>query len=272
VNQDLRAARTVLGYLADADLLAHVSHDDLRRALKRLPMVLERPDYLKGEELRALIEAALKHDEERFTETRTEHAGHVPPGSTARYHAIAPFVATMVLTGLRVGHAVELDWAGVGDHEIAPGGGSATKRPGIVDLEFVPALAELLQEMRPKNVRAGRVFRQLTAHGVDAALLRLVQRYGAPAGTTWQKLRRTCGCFLTNAPGIFGGASAYRSAAWLGHSMQVAEKHYIGVVRGIPREARTLEAAMGIEEVVQRVNESARARSIGAQPVFVKSA
>ncbi len=38
-------------------------------------------------------------------------------------------------------------------------------------------------------------------------------------GFGWQVLRRTCGTFLTNAPGIFGEASAYRSARQLGHSV-----------------------------------------------------
>ena len=42
-------------------------------------------------------------------------------------------------------------------------------------------------------------------------------------------------------------ASAYRSAKQLGHSVSIAERHYVDVMRGIPRDARTLEAAMQIE-------------------------
>jgi hypothetical protein len=45
------------------------------------------------------------------------------------------------------------------------------------------------------------------------------------------------------------------SARQLGHSVTVAEKHYLGVVRGIPREARTLEAAMQIEDLARQVGE-----------------
>ena len=33
----------------------------------------------------------------------------------------------------------------------------------------------------------------------------------------------------------------------LGHSVAVAERHYLGVHRGIRRDARSLEAAMGAE-------------------------
>lgn len=37
-----------------------------------------------------------------------------------------------------------------------------------------------------------------------------------------------------------------------------------GVLRGIPRDARTLEAAMGIEAEVERVVEAAKSRQAGA--------
>jgi hypothetical protein len=66
--------------------------------------------------------------------------------------------------------------------------------------------------------------------------------------------RHTTGTYLTNAPGIFGAASAYRSAKQLGHSVAVAEKHYLGLVRGISPAARTLEDAMGLREAGLRRN------------------
>jgi hypothetical protein len=59
-------------------------------------------------------------------------------------------------------------------------------------------------------------------------------------------LRSTCGTYLANS-NIFGGASAYREAKQLGHSVAIAEKHYLGVVHVDPA-AKTLEAAMGVEE------------------------
>jgi hypothetical protein len=83
---------------------------------------------------------------------------------------------------------------------------------------------------------------------------------GAPEGSNLQSLRKTCGTYLTNAPGIFGSASAYRSAKQLGHSVQVAEKYYVDVARGIRRETRTLEAAMQIEEQMKNVIEAAMIR------------
>ena len=104
----------------------------------------------------------------------------------------------------------------------------------------------LLAARRLATGGKGNVF-GLTRGTAEAARKRL-HEYGAPDAFNWQALRRTCGTYLTNAPGIFGGASAYRSASQLGHSVQVAEKHYVGVARGIRPDARTLEAAMQIEK------------------------
>jgi hypothetical protein len=82
--------------------------------------------------------------------------------------------------------------------------------------------------------------------------------YGAPERFTWQVLRSTTATYLTNAPGIFGASSAYRSAKQLGHSVTVAEKNYLDLLRGISPTARTVEAAMQIEaemrEIIARVS------------------
>jgi len=106
----------------------------------------------------------------------------------------------------------------------------------------------------------GSVF-GLSRGTAQAAAKRLTSEYGAPDAFTWQALRRTCGTYLTNAGGIFGAASAYRSAKQLGHSVQVAERHYVGLVRGIPASARTLEVAMQLEEVMGRVLDSVTSKS-----------
>lgn len=268
VNQELRATRTVLGYLRDLDLFPRLTHDDLRRALKRLPETEERIEFLKPAELKLLLQAAARHDEETFTETREEHAGEGRQriGTTHRYAPIAPFVAFVLLTGCRFDEALKLDWSQVDldalDHDGKPAGeihlsGAATKthKARTIGLEVSPALRTMVAAMRPENA-AGPVF-GVPRSTVEAAAKRLRAEYGAPA-FTWQTLRRTCGTYLTNAGGIFGAASAYRSAKQLGHSVAVAEKHYLGLVRGIPATAKTLEAAMGIELLL-------RPRSAGAE-------
>lgn len=257
VNRDLRSLRAVLGYLSELDLLP-LADGDLRRALKRLALTHEHIEYLRPNELHLLLEAALLHDADTYVETREEHAGpgRQRIGTTPKYDPIAPFVAFVLLTGCRFDEAIKLNWSQVDldalDHEGRPvgeirlaGADTKAKKARTIDLGVSPALRTLLAVMRPKDAK-GNVFGLSRATAVAAAK-RLRSEYGAPASFTWQALRRTCGTYLTNAPGIFGAASAYRSAKQLGHSVQVAEKHYLGLVRGIPPTATTLEAAMQVE-------------------------
>jgi integrase len=256
VNQELRSVRTVLGYLRDLDLLPRLTHDDLRRALKHLPLTMERAEYLKPAEIRKLLEAALRHDAETFDETREEHRGGGTTGRTPRYDAVAPFVAFVLITGMRFGEALALDWSQVDldafDHEgvvageiYLAGGNTKTHKARTVGLEVSPSLRKLLAASYLASGGKGRLF-SFTRATAEAAAKRLRKSYGAPERFSWQLLRSTCATYLTNAPGIFGAASAYRSAKQLGHSVQVAEKHYTGVLRGIPHDARTLDEAMGI--------------------------
>ncbi len=136
-------------------------------------------------------------------------------------------------------------------------------------LEVSPALRAVLAAMQLKSGGKGSVFR-LSAGAADAAAKRLKAEYGAPDTAGWQMMRRTCGTYLTNASGIFGAASAYRSAKQLGHSVQVAEKHYVDVARGIPRDARTLEAAMQIGEQMARIVDASEGAKPTVQPVHIR--
>lgn len=257
VNVDLRSVRTVLGYLRRLGLLPHVGLDDLSDGLKALSLEHERGSLLRTNELRALLGAALAHDADTFEATRSEHAGLGPKGSTPRYQPIAPMVATAILTGMRAGELVSLEWTQVDleSREIHLSAATKTKRARTIDLEVSPALVALLERVRPTPPR-GLVF-GFTPDGMKASAKRLV-KYGAPREWSWQTLRRTCGTFLTCAPGIFGAASAYRSARQLGHSVTIAERHYVGVVK-VPKEARTLEGAMEIGESLSSIARGAPA-------------
>jgi|GEM_PF-685052 len=290
VNRELRSIGAVLRYLRRLGFLPKLSSDDIDDGLRKLKAPPTRIKYLKPQELQQLMNAALKHDAETFAETRAEHSGDHAKGTTRKYEPIAPVIAAALITGLRVSHLLALDYSdidldalddnGKAVGEITPQGGSATKRTGLVGLEISPGLRRLLAAKKLQSGGRGKVFALTESEG-KAALKRLTTRrnddgktltYGAPSGSTWQAFRKTCGCYLTNAPGIFGSASAYRSARQLGHSVQIAERYYVNVVRGIPKSARTVEAAMQITKQVERVIEAVsslqprerRARQAGA--------
>lgn len=262
VNSELRAIGTVLTYVRRLGLLPKLGADGLTDALKKLESDQERLDFRKPAELRRLLEAALRHDAATFEATREEHAGKRPPRTTPRYKPIAPFVAAALVTGMREGELRGLEWKDVDlealDHDGRPvgeiyiGATSKTHRARTVGLEVSPGLRALLAAMKLRSAGKGNVF-GITRGEAKAAERRLRKDHGAAEGCGWQALRRTCETFLVNAPGIFGAASAYRAAKQLGHSVEVAERHYVGVVRGIQKDARTLEAAMQIENELARV-------------------
>ncbi len=269
VNRDLRSIKALLNQWRVAGLLQHVDSDVIGDTLKALPVPREQPEYLTPAKAENLLQAALRHDADVFEATREEHAGLRTPGTTSRYVPIAPFAAFLLLTGCRRGEALGLTWANVDldakdEHGRAVGEirlraeHTKTHRARTVGLEVSPALRALLAAMKLRAGHGAEVLHVFggrepyTADVVEAARRRLKSEYGAPT-FTWQVLRSTCATYLTNAPGIFGAATAYMSARQLGHSVAVAERSYLGVHRGIPREARTLEAAMQIEAVLGEV-------------------
>jgi len=245
VNVDLRSTKVLLGYLRRVGLLPKISRDDVTDRLRMFPTAHDAPAFLRPAQIRDLLNAAHAHDAETFKATRLEHAGQGEPGATRRYPPIAPLVLGALLSGMRFGELAGLDWSEVDldAGEIRLTSRTKTKRARSISLEVSPTLASVLTSLAgEKPPRSGSVW-GLTEEQIRAAAKRL-SKYGAPPGWTWQGLRRTCGTYLTNAPGIFGAASAYRSARQLGHSVTIAERHYLGVVK-VPKEATTLEAAMG---------------------------
>jgi integrase len=264
INMELRAARTMLGYLRRLGLLSRVTSDDLKDGLQRLPMSHDRVEYIKPHELRKLLEAALQHDSKCFEETRAEHAGLLPRGATTRYQPIVHLVALVMLTGMRAGEARDLKWDRV-DFEANEirlrGEDTKTGKPRDIDMAVSDALKELVDAQHELTGSKERVFHGMTKELAKSTVRRLVRDFGAPAKWSWQRLRRTTGTFLTCSPSIFGAASAYMSARQLGHGVAVAERHYLGVIKNIPTTATTLEAAMQVEDHMQRVIDAVKARA-----------
>lgn len=274
VNHELRPILAMLNRFRRLGLLAGITRDELGDSLKPLKVPRDKPDYLPSSKCRKLLEAALRHDAETFQETRAEHSGLGIPGETPKYQPIAPFVAFMLLSGCHVNEALALKWESV-DLEATDQDGkkvgeivlhaseTKTRQYRVIGLEVSPALGKLLASLKLRAGQREYVFGgtdPLPRTRIEAARKRLIKSFGAPR-FSWQNLRQTCGTFLSNAPGIFSSASVFRSAAQLGHSVQVAERHYLGVERGIPRNARTLEAAMQIEDLMRELTEHVQSAS-----------
>lgn len=263
VNRELRTMKTVLNALRKQGRLPQLDSDAIADNLHALRVEHNEPAYLRPNEIRKLIEACRRHDAETFVETRREHAGFGLVGSTPRYEPILPAVLFLLLTGMRRGEGLAVEWSHVDleavDREGAQAGeirlsGAMTKtgRSRCVYLEVSPALRRLLAEWKLRSGGAGRVLGGHTVNSLKSARARLLKEYGAPE-FDWQTLRSTCATYLTNAEGIFKAATVFMSARQLGHSVKIAEKHYLGVERSIPAGASTLEAAMRIDGLLREV-------------------
>jgi integrase len=263
INLKLRAVKTMVGHWRAHGLAARLTSDSIADALKAFPTPRPQAEFLTPAQVRKLLEAAVRHDEAMFDETRDEHAGRRQRGTTPRYRPIAQFTAFLLLTGCRRSEALGLTWSDVHLDAVDAQGtvvgeirlraeSTKTHQARTIGLEVSPALRTTLAAMK---LRAGRDAGQLHVFGgaepysvdlVEAARARLTEEFVAPK-FDWQMLRSTAATYLTNAPGIFGNATVFLSARQLGHSVMVAERHYLGVHRGIPKDAHTLESAMQIE-------------------------
>ncbi len=251
INQDLRAVRTILRYLCDCDLFARLTHDDIRRALKTVSGEVGEILFLNQSQCRQLLEAAIKHDSLKYKETAAEHRRQREIATTPKFGAMAPMAAFLLLSGLRISEAIGLTWQMVdvdaGELRL-PASLTKTKTGRTVLLDCCPSLWAYLRTIRPETPEPKQTVWNKTPGRCKRGQQRLLDN-GAPSFFTWHVARATCGTFLTNSPGIYGGASAYQSAQRLGHSVAVAEKSYLGKVRNISRDAATLEAAMGVEDL-----------------------
>lgn len=258
VNNRLRTVRIVLNAWRRIGLTPKLDGDAVRDSLPSVRAARSVPKFLRGPEVERVLRACLRHDADLYDMTREDRAAGRKPGEseTPRFEPMAAFTATLVLTGMRVGECRLLRWDQVDlpHGEIVLDTGTKTKTGRRIPLDVTPTLADLLGRMK---LQAGDALFVFGKKGYGETLLkrtlsRLRAKFGAPR-FTWQDLRRTCGTYLACSGGIYGSASAYMAARRLGHSIAVAEKHYLGAITDIPTDAKALEAALGVEGVMGQV-------------------
>lgn len=299
-NSYLKAVKACLHHLRRTGYLPHVgSAERITEALGGVRVPREAPELLTPAQLRRLLRAAIAHDGERFTITREENAGplgsarataaakarraeevaeegaetpDLPSGSTPRYAPVAPLCVFLLLSGCRISEALALEWDQVDLEALDAAGAKVgairvraeqSPRSGAarsIMLSVSPALRRLLTAMKLRAGGKGRLFSELSEARCKAALLRLEAR-GAPS-FGWHALRRLCGSYLVCSPGIFGSASVFLAAKQLGHSVEVAERHYLGNVTGIPHNVTALEDALGVAKLVELVHRQAGGEAV----------
>ncbi|MFN9332283.1 MAG: tyrosine-type recombinase/integrase [Planctomycetota bacterium] len=246
-NRYQAAVRAFLRWCSKRGLVPLLGGDAIRHGCEHAAEPPREIEFLRPPEARRVLLAAIEHD-----------ARPSAPRKAAR------MVLLLLLSGMRIAEAVDLDWSEVavdaGEIRV-PAARTKGKRARAVSFKEAPTLGLLLSTMREEAGRParGRVFPELSGATWQAAQMRMVARHGAP-GFTAHTLRRTCGTVLTNAPSIYGAASAWASARRLGHNVTIAEKHYLGHLGDIPPEARCIEDALGVRDVAEAIARGEAAR------------
>lgn len=254
VNQSMKPVRQMLVAAALAGRLVHLPSDFIKGALQRLKQPAPKPRCFTVPEIQAVLRAALDYD---VSESRPRTA---PP--------MAPVVATALLGGLRRGELATLlvrevlfDAPTAYDPRVTTGydlirlPGHKTKTGVDRDVllaPFSPLLGRLLRALCRGRLPNARVFRMgVVVMGDYAKRLRKPGR-GCPEGFCMKALRSTCATYQLPLPG-----HVKAKADRLGHTLAVAEAHYMAKHSGMPLEAPSLDAVMQCEaellEIIARV-------------------
>jgi integrase len=275
VNVELRAVHSLIVAWSRYEWTPELTRDAISDALRLCPVPSEEIEFLRPAKCRLVLRTALEHDRECFKETRREHAGKKEVGTTPRYAPIAPFVAVVMLSGMRRGEAIELTWGDVDlDDKILRLRATATKtkRARRFDMGALsPRLFELLRALyleastrrtpRTPPSPGARVFSNLTVDTVESTRRRMleadaerfaIERIGA---WSWQALRRTCATAIANMP----GAGPWAESKALGHSVVVSERLYADRMR-VDDKANTVEKVLGVEKETAAIWQAIAAR------------
>jgi len=230
---------------------ASVSRDDIDDAHEGLRVDQEMVEVLQPAEVRQLLDVAIAHDERQ-----TQH------------RMASPFLLGLVLSGCRPHELYGVEWRDV-QPEAARltirAAGRKTGRARWVTFAESPTLDVLLEavrRIRPPSRAPGpfgfsknsvqRMVDRLRGYQCDdeGDELRL------PDGFEVRKIRRTIASILATSPHHGAAVAALRG----GHDIRTIQRHYLGHVLGVPKDATTIEAMLGIEAQVERVVELVQSR------------
>ena len=241
VNQELKPIRQMLVAAALAGRLVHLTSDAIRGAIKREVQPAPEPRCYSVAEIRAVLRAALDYD-----------ASHFRPARSAPF---APLVAVALLAGMRRSELAKLqvrdvlfDAPSAYDPDITTGldvirlPKTKTKTGVARDVattSYSPLLGELMRALI--RGRAGHEYVFRTSYSVLGDRVKKLRKAGrhAPAGFTLKDLRSTCATYQSPLPG-----NAKAKADRLGHTLAVAEQHYLALPSGTPLTAENLDVIM----------------------------
>lgn len=248
INQDFKAVGQMLRQAQARGRLTTLTPAQLAGGLERLTEPDPNPRCLTPEEIRATLRAAVAYDDAaRLGQAR-----------------MAPVIAVALLGSFRRGELAEmqvghvlLDTTTHGERmdlidlpkEISKTG----KQRDVPATGYSPRLAELLRVLVSDREPDERLL-DAEYDAIGCAMAGLIE-LGAPADLTTKTLRSTCCSYCLPLPG-----DLKRKAARAGHTLAIAERHYLALPRGIVASAPSLEIAMECDAELATLIDRARTR------------
>jgi integrase len=261
VNQELKPVRQMLVASALAGRLVHLGSDAVRGALARVTQPAPTPVCYSVPALRAALRTALDFD-----------ISHHRPGRSA---AMAPVVAVGLLAGMRRDEMAQLQVSEVifdAPSEYDPSittGVDVLRLPAekvktgiardVLMAPYSPLLGELMRELIQGRPGREYVFR-VSYQQMGDRMKRMRKLPKAPKAFCLKNLRSTCATYQSPLPG-----NAKAKADRLGHTLAVAEQHYLALPSGTPLSSPDLDTVMQcgeeLREIIARVRADRAARS-----------
>lgn len=238
-NRWLTTVGTWLRSACDAGYCPRIGHDAIRKATKRAKQPSKDIAFLRPDEQRRLLQAAIRHDAD---------------AAAGGWRPVGAFIMTLLLSGCRWAEIANLPWSEV---DLVDGvlrldcRRIKTKKSRIVTMTETPTLRALLAGLALRRGSQSLVFGDYSPTTWECQRVRLIERYGAPTFTA-NTLRRSAGTVLS-CSSVYGAAGAFLSARRLGHSVTIAERHYAGALHGLPLDARTFEDCAGIRSECEQI-------------------
>lgn len=237
INRHVQAIRTWLDHLRRLEHTT-LTHEQITDAIRKLPTPSAKPQVLSRDDCRRILAAALRRD----------RAGRVEL-------PMSPLVAVALTTGCRIGELLALRWDQVDLEQQVIRLGTDTKTASARDVstEISPGLADILVGLKAR-ASGPWVFGGSAAYSysaVDSARKHIIKSWDS-GKWGYHLLRKTCATYLV-CSGVMG--TVYLAAQQLGHSEEVARKHYLGLVRGLDPNARSLDEVLGVAEELRAIAE-----------------
>lgn len=247
-----------------------LSGSDISESFPKFQQESRLPRSAPAQELAALLNKAVELDQTFHQSSRQDKGaykrGVESPTAKPRYAELTPLMLLLSLTGMRLGEALHLRWECVDERrgvihiqaDHSAGWKTKTRQERVIAMADSPALKRLLRELRNRPDKGRYVIRGNDPRKPWSFNRKVWNRIAERAGVRHltPKLHRST--FATALASAQNGPNPYELSQRMGHSVQVAEKNYVGAV--CRRKGRTVEAWLGITKEVNSALRAIRVR------------